>query len=609
MKRTIPHSLLAIVGALVVTGAATAQEPFTNLVGPVAVGPVKWKAGDALEVPYILWGGDVATFHANGGLNTKPGSTYQKLGLNLKLRAGDDFVTQVKRYVAGDTPFLRGEMRMLGLASEVIGSDPRTKAVVFMQMTWSAGDHMVSRSQLKTLSDLKGKKIALQKGGPHIGMLDDVLNTAKFTWKDVTIVWTDDITGDKGPAALFRKDPSIDACMAISPDMIGLTGGLDQTGSGAEGTVKGARVLVSTANMSRSIADVYACRKDFYDANREVVDKFMAGYLKACEEVLDHKAEYEKKGASPAYKAILQQTQDIYGKEIIATLEVDAHGLISDSRFVGLPGNVVFFTHKGNPDGFEAKSKAALDLVMTQGWAKVRAGLLPPTLDAEKLTKLGGLTKTAATVKAGPETTDPNLFKDPGSDRTIYFFTINFEPNQETFEADVYGPEFQRVVDLASRFGNAAIAVRGHTDPTKTLYDLVQAGMEKGVLQRSGRPGAYEYFIEGKKLEWTDSKRIEELLKKGAFDGAKSGNPHETMQAALNLSQARATTVRDAVVKYSKDKGFLLNAAQLQPAGVGILEPLIHKPKNPEEAKKNMRVEFRILRVNAEASKTGDFDF
>ena len=88
MKRTFPHFLLAIVGAFFVAGAATAQEPFTNLVGPVAVGPVKWKAGDALEVPYILWGGDVATFHANGGLNTKPGSTYQKLGLNLKLRLG-----------------------------------------------------------------------------------------------------------------------------------------------------------------------------------------------------------------------------------------------------------------------------------------------------------------------------------------------------------------------------------------------------------------------------------------------------------------------------------------------------------------------------------------
>ena len=49
--------------------------------------------------------------------------------------------------------------------------------------------------------------------------------------------------------------------------------------------VKGAHVVISTAHMSRSIADVYACRKDYYD-NRAWIDKFTAGYLKACEELV-----------------------------------------------------------------------------------------------------------------------------------------------------------------------------------------------------------------------------------------------------------------------------------------------------------------------------------
>ena len=48
--------------------------------------------------------------------------------------------------------------------------------------------------------------------------------------------------------------------------MVGLCGGLRNTGT-AEGTVK-APALVSTAELSRSIADVYVCRKDFYDANK-----------------------------------------------------------------------------------------------------------------------------------------------------------------------------------------------------------------------------------------------------------------------------------------------------------------------------------------------------
>jgi hypothetical protein len=602
-----PCSVPALVITCLVAGLAPAQESFSTLVGNVRVEPVAWKPKDVLEVPYITWGGDVGTFYANGGLTTKPDTIYQKMGLSLKLVPGDDFPGQVKRYLSGKSPFLRGTLSMLGQASEVIGSDPRTKAVVFLQLSWSAGDHMVSRGNLKTLNDLKGKKVALQKGGPHTGMLDDVLRTAKLQWKDVTVVWTEDLSGDKGAAALFRKDPSIDACMVISPDMSGLTGGLDQTGSGAEGTVKGARVLVSTVNMSRSIADVYACRKDFYDANKPVVDKFMAGYLKGCEDLLDAKAEFEKKGSSPRYLTILKMTQDIFGKELLPTLEVDAHGLISDCAFVGFPGNVVFFTHKGNPSGFEPRQKAALDLAVEQSWVKVRTGFIPPATNYDELIKLGELKKTevpkpraVAELKEFPS--------DPNDPRTIYYFTISFEPNQEDFDPAVYGAEFQRVVELASTFGNAVIVVRGHSDPTKTLFDLVQAGMEKGVLKRAGKPGAYEYFLDGKKMDLTDSKKIEEMIGQGSFDGAKS-NPRETMQAALNLSRARAETVRDAVVQYARGKQYLMNTSQLQPIGVGIREPLIAKPKNLDEAKQNMRVEFRILRIPAESTKPGEFDF
>ena len=48
---------------------------------------------------------------------------------------------------------------------------------------------------------------------------------------------------------------------------------------------------------------------------------------------------------------------------------------------------------------------------------------------------------------------------------------------------------------------------------------------------------------------------------------------------------------------------------QIQPVGAGILEPVIPKPRSMAEAKENMRVEFRIVRVPAEAIKESDFDF
>jgi hypothetical protein len=585
-----------------------AGQSFAELVGNAQAQPMSNQ--QTVQVPFITWGGDVATFHANGGLTTTPNSIYGKLGISMKLVNGDDFPQQVKDYMAGKSPFLRGTMRMLGQASQVIGTDARTRPVVFLQLTWSQGDHIVSRDHLKTLNDLKGKKIAIQQGGPHVGMLADALKAAGLGWNDIHVIWTKDLTGPNGPAERFRKDGTIDAACCISPDMIGLTGGLDAKGSGAEGTVRGAKVLVSTAAMSHSIADVYAVRKDFYDANKPWVERFVAGYIKASEIIVPMRDSFEKNGKADGYMAVLKMAQDILGKEVLPTLEVDAHGLLLDCSFVGVPGNIAFFQAKGNLSGFEVKQRDALDLAMSLGYANVRTGFHNPDLSYDSIIKIGGLTKTASRAKSG-EMGD-GLFvnlNELEDDDTLLSFTISFSPNQNEFSTAAYGADFHRAIELASRFGNAVIAVRGHADPTKTLVDLVRCGMDKGILKRSGSKPNYTYYIDGKPLDLTNLKQISKLIEQGAFDGNSQYNPRETMQAALNLSQTRAAAVREAITTYAKSQGLQFNASQVQPIGVGISEPLIAKPTNMEEALKNMRVEFRLVKVPAETIKASDFDF
>ena len=614
MKRRNELGWIAVGALMLASWGAIAQEKrFADLVGTEPVGAVTQTS--PLQVPFITWGGDMATFYANGGLATKPGSLFQRQGLNLRLTPGDDFIQQVRDYRAGRTPFLRGTFHMVGLASEVLGSDPRTKGVVVLQMTWSSGDHLVARSHLKTLADLKGKTIALQQSGPHVGMLDDILKTARLNWDDVKIVWAKALTASPDcPMEIFRKRADIDACFAISPDMAALCGGLTSTGTGAEGTVKGAKVLVSTAQMSHSIADVYVCRKDFYDANKTLVTKFVAAYLKACEEIVDLKKHYEGKEGSAEYKALLQMTQEIYGKATIPTIE-DAHGLITDCAFVGYPGNVAFFTEQNNLSGFEEFQKSALSLAVNRGYVRERMGLFPSGLDYQSPTFLSYLTKT--TMERGQrfqaETVGREiemLTSGGGLDeRTLLSFTINFEPNQTEFSAVQYGAEFQRVVEAAAKFGGAVIAIRGHSDPTKTLYDLVKAGMTKGQLKRVGTPGNYSYSFNGRPLDLNATAELVKVIESGAFEGVPDINPRETMQAALNLSLNRAQSVLDSITTYAKGKGLTIDKSQVQPVGVGIREPFVAKPVNMDEAKKNMRVEFRLIRVAAEAAKPADFDF
>ena len=164
--KTTSCLLMAALLALVVA-PSNAQQDFSTIVGPVQIKPVQEQG--TLQVPFITWGGDIATFYANGGLDTRPGSIFAKQELKLTLTPGDDFVGQVRDYLGGKSPFLRGTVRMLGQASEVIGSDPSTKPVVILQLSFSGGDHIVSRAGVKTLNDLKreGKKvrIACQQGG------------------------------------------------------------------------------------------------------------------------------------------------------------------------------------------------------------------------------------------------------------------------------------------------------------------------------------------------------------------------------------------------------------------------------------------------------------
>jgi len=597
-----------------ITAEQPAEQP-APATAPKALPKGKEVAGKATRVPFILWGGDMATFYGNGGLKTTEGSVFDQQGLIVELTPGDDFDKQISDYKAGTSPFLRGTFRMIGLASEKIADDPGARPMVFMQMTWSSGDHLITREGISTMDDLKGKTIAVQKGGPHVGMLDDVLKTAHLGWDDVTVVWADQITGPGSATERFRKGTEVDAAFAITPDMLGLTGGLESTGSGAEGTVKGAQVLVSTAEFSRSIADVYAVRKDFWESNPKWVTDFSVAYLKSVEEVVDLKSAYEASGSEP-YMNLLQLSQNIWGKDAIPTLEEDAHGLLSDCAFAGYPGNVAFFTDAKNRHGFADFNTRSLDLATGQGYAKKRVDLLSSPIPWEAAEIKSRLSKTsterterfdAEAVLSEVETLDADGVLDS---RTLLSFTISFEPNQTEFDASKYAKEYARVFELADRFGNAAVVIRGHSATTLVLRDAVKAGLENGDLKRSGTAGNYQYFLGGRPLDIEDpDAMVKAIQSSNAFRPVDGFDPRKTMAAALNLSRERAGSVRESVIRHAADKGVRIDESQLQGQGVGIREPLVARPRNPDEAAMNMRVEFRLVRVSAEAITASDFDF
>jgi len=589
--------------------AAKATQKQARLPGGTVIG------GEQLQVPFITWGGEMPLFYGNGGLETRNGTLFAKYGLNLKLTPGDDFEKQVADYKAGRTPFLRGTFRMIGTVNAQLCQDPKTCPQIFMQMTWSAGDHLVARKELKTLADLcqgDKKKVAIQRGGPHQGMLHDVLEDAGCSWDDLDIVWMDNLNGAGSPPEKFRSDPTIDAAFAITPDMIGLTGGLEQLGTGAEGTVTGAHVLVSTAERRRTIADVYAVRSDFAKSHAETVRNFAAAYLWSVEKVLDLKNAFEGSG-SDEFLGLLAATVKIYGESVLPN-EDEAFGLLLDASFVGHAGNVAFFSDPKNPHGFDYFSKQSNDLALKIKSAKKRRKLLSSPIDWKHsvfngLKSAGIQAGNRFNAEAARAEIEALTAKGALGDNTVLSFTAYFDADQQAFDQRRYKKEFDQIIKLARSYTRAQIVIRGHADSTRLVAQTLRAGLKNGQIKQSGNPGAYSYTMKGRPLDLKSGRQILELVNDPSFNSLGEGNnPQEIAQAARDLSLSRAEAVRNALLAYARKKKAALDPTQLQIDGVGAREPFITKPRSAEEAAKNRRVEFAIVRVSAESASQSDYE-
>lgn len=555
---------LAMLMPRAVQGASYVESPPLAKVVQGPVGQVQKSA--SIQIPLITWGGDIATILANGNARvTARGSIFDRLGLTLKLVREDDFKKQVEAYRRGDSPYLRGTVGMISMASELLSADPRTKPVIIYQMTWSSGgDALVVKEGIKTVGDLRGKTIAVQAYGPHVQLLTEMLRDAGLSTRDVTIKWTRDLTGTEATPAAALSSVEVHAATVISPDALMLTSN-GTVGTGAEGSIKGARILLTTKTANRIIADVYAVRSDYFGSNRDQVEHFVKGLMLAEEELRDlfKNKEARLKDYQPCVTAaaeiLLDSTQAV----------ADAEAMYHDCEYVGFKGNVKFFADPNYPRnlsklGEEAQAAFAAIGLIGRGvpledarWdyerfksgLKDTAGVELPRFDKERVASVITRKQQQGTLAEGE----------------LFAFEVFFQPNQNTFPADLYADSFGRVVELASTYGGALISVEGHSDPMAYLK------------------------------------------------GKKQGNPEVVLgrikQSAKNLSLTRATAVRDSVIAYARDRGITLDESQFAVVGHGIGQPKSGicgsdpcPPKTEQEWRDNMRVEFRIIQVEAESA-------
>ena len=560
MKRTFTAMSFLAIALFACSASAAPKQVQLKALGEIVKSPVRDCENRAsVNVPIITWGGDIATIYANGDqVDTKAGSIFAEKGLTLKIFREDVFPRQVEKYLSCETPYLRGTLGMINMASAVADRDPRTKLVVIYQHTYSAGgDNLVVKSNIRKPEQLRGKTITMQAYGPHLEYLDRILAGAGLTFRDVKIRWTKDLTGtEETPLAAFHEN-DVDAAFVITPDALSLTSG-GKTGTGAENSVKGARILLSTKTADHVIADVYAVRADYLAGHKEEVANFVHGLMLGEEAVAKL---FKTKGQG--YTETLKSSARILLDS--AEAAADTEGLYYDCRYAGWKGNVKFFGDKSNPRNFEKTTAEIQKGLIALGVMSSRGSLDQAKWDYNRFKP--GLANTGDveaprfdTGKVAKAVTK----RQQSEEGVLFSFEIYFKPNQNTFPIEEYKDEFQKVIEYATTYGGAIITVEGHSDPLEYLKKKKAATPELVLRQ--------------------------------------------IKQSAKNLSLSRANQVRQNIINYSKSKGILLDESQFAVLGHGIMNPRGGMcgedpcaPKNEKEWLSNMRVVFKILQVEGEA--------
>jgi hypothetical protein len=537
-------------------------EPLSRILADTAVATIKKDA--RIQLPVNSRCGDIVTVLANGAQShTQPESAFNTAKLDYQLVLEKNFPTQLENYLSGKSPYLRGTMGMINMAAEALSQDPRTKPVIIYQMSWSAGaDALVVKPGINSIKSLRGKTIALQAYGPHVDFMSKILHDAGLTVDDVSLRWLPDLTGTaNSPVAAFQED-DVDAAFVIRRDALALT---SAAAVNTDDSIGGARLLLSTRTANHMITDLYAVRSDYLQSHRKEVRQFVQVLMKASEAWQTLVA--DKQSQNNNYKQVISAAALLLLENETATAEIE--GISADCELAGWQGNVNFFASPTFPRSLTHLSNDMQPALISMGLIESQLPLQDADWDYSQLHNGLSLIGSTSTPQFNQQqvalTVAQKLRKGTLDEGELFSFEILYEPNQESFPENLYQDAFNKAVEYASTYGGSLISIEGHSDPLKYL--------------RKKSSGESPLLLGGIK------------------------------QSAKNRSLSHAVAVRNSVISYALSHGVTLDQSQFAVAGLGIAKPKSgtcdSKPCIPvteQEWRDNMRIEFRILQFETEAS-------
>ena len=491
-------------------------KPSEKLPPVKGVSGYKWDPKEkVVQFPINVWIGWLPIVAANHGFSPNTESIfYKEYGFKVNLKLIDDPVVARDAFASGESQILWGTLDMMVLFAPDLMKDTRTAPRIFQQVDWSnGGDGIVVRGNIHSVKDLKGKVVVYAQNSPSQYFINNLLLQAGIQPSLVTHKYT--ATAFEAAAA-FVADKRIDACVSWAPDIYSIPE-----------KVQGTRILTTTSEANKLIADVWASRADFAKDHPEIIKGLVAGIFKGMEQLGD-----------PGFKAkAFQWMAEGYGMQVD-----EVKGMANDAHSTNFAENKGFFLNQNDPANFE------------RTWKNI-------TFVYRELNLIG-------TPVRFDEVMDFSVIKQLDSDGT---FRAQKDEYRTAFAPVVYGktPAEQPILTQTIRinfFPNSANVYEPQHDDVgapipNTLYDpSVEATLEK-VARLSGQyeravivvAGHADSSMKGKGTRYEDVKRLsldraaavkKALVAKYKFDPNKfavegkawdvPANPDDPMNQALN---------------------------------------------------------------------------
>ena len=363
---------------------------------------------------------------------------------------------------------------MMVLFAPELMKDSRTAPRIFQQIDWSNNsDSIVVHSSIRSTKDLKNKTIVYAQNSPSQYFINNLLINAGIQPGEVNHKYT--ATAFEAAAA-FVADKSIDACVSWAPDIYNISE-----------KVPGTRILTTTGEASKLIADVWAARADFAKDHPDIIKGLVAGIFKAMDQL-----------KSDTFKAqAFQWMAEGYGMPV-----EEVQGMAADAHSTNFAKNKAFFLNANDPANFERTWNNTTFVYRELGLIAT-----PVRFDeVMDFSVIQGLDKAGTFANQKDEYTTsfvPTSYSKVRAEAPIITQTIrvNFYPNSANiFEPQhddldraiantLYDPTvtatLEKVARLSGQYERAVIAVVGHTDSSMKGKGVRFEDVEKLSLDRA----------------------------------------------------------------------------------------------------------------------------